>query len=272
MATSHLFKQVEEQGSKWREEQAKARDPLQNPLGKAALAAGLGYITGGVLPALLPGGTTVAAAGPATAAGVGATADIGLPAAFSAGLTPSAANVLPAIEAATQGATAASPEEAAFAGLKSGVQPVKEAYTQKLLGDKLGAMGLPKIPTTATVDKEGNVSSTYKTTQPTKEMTDYQKNWLALQEKKLQKAGRGGSDKNAAIGNLGAAGQLVYTAAISELTQGSGTPEAKLAALKKISETTKLPAKEKAIITKAVNDFKPKKVTGGTAIDFSGIP
>ena len=196
MATSHLFKQVEEQGAKWREEQSKARDPLQNPLAKAALAAGLGYVTGGVLPALLPGGATVAAAGPATAAGVGATADIGLPAAIGAGLTPSAANVLPAIEGAFQGATAASPEEAALVGLKSGVQPTKEAYKQKLLGEKLKGMGLPKIPTTATVDKEGNISSTYKTTQPTKSMSDYQKNWLALQEKKLQKGKTTSSSKD----------------------------------------------------------------------------
>lgn len=201
MATSHLFKQVEEQGAKWREEQGKARDPLQNPLAKAALAAGLGYITGGVLPALLPGGTTVAAAGPATAAGVGATADIGLPAAIGAGLTPSVANVLPAIEAGLQGATAASPEEAAITGLKSGVQPTKEAYKQKLLGDKLKGMGLPKTPSTATVDKEGNISSTYKPLQPIKGMTEYQKQWLALQEKKLQK-GKTSSSSSSTKDNL----------------------------------------------------------------------
>lgn len=170
--------------------------------GKKAIPAGLAaYLTAGILPAILPGGTSVAAAGPATAAGAGATADIGLGAAIAKNLAPSATNFMAAIGGASKGANAASPQEAVLAGITSGVSPTKEKYAQMLLGDKLKGLGLPKIPATATVDKEGKVSSTYKTTQPTKEMTDYQKNWLALQEKRLQKEGRGGSGKSDSVAN-----------------------------------------------------------------------
>jgi hypothetical protein len=119
--------------------------------GTKAIPAGVAaYLTSGVLPAILPGGTTVAAAGPATAAGVGATADIGLPAAIGANLTkPTASTIMAALEGVTKGAEAKTPEEAGLAGFKAGVAPSMDKFEL----DKMKDFGL--IPSTA---KRGEIN------------------------------------------------------------------------------------------------------------------
>lgn len=93
-------------------------------LAKGAVGAGLGYLSGGILPALLPGGATVAAAGPVTAAGAGATANIGIPAAIGANLmNPSSSTILSAIQGGTKAMEAKDMGGATIEGLKAGTEP-----------------------------------------------------------------------------------------------------------------------------------------------------
>ena len=133
----------------WQERGGAAKPGLlDNPIAKAIIGGGLGYLTAGVLPAILGGGT-VAAAGPVTAAGVGATANVGLPAAIGAGLAPSAANITSALKGGIDASNDKTPEEAIISGIKTGAQPTIQAGETAAMGK----MGLS--PATA---KVGNVN------------------------------------------------------------------------------------------------------------------
>jgi hypothetical protein len=112
---------------KARHEAETAKDKNANigdTIAKGALGAGLAYLSGGILPALLPGGASVAAAGPVTAAGVGATTNIGIPAAIGANLmNPSSSAVLNAIQGGIKGMEAKDTTGSAIEGLKAGTEP-----------------------------------------------------------------------------------------------------------------------------------------------------
>lgn len=113
---------------------------LDNPLVKAAIGAGVGYLSGGLLPAViegLPGATAVA--GPVTAAqsAAGATTLPSVGGGITAALAPSSTTLLPAVEGAIKGLGSKTPEEAALGGLEKGALPTIQEGSMKAFG-KMG--------------------------------------------------------------------------------------------------------------------------------------
>jgi hypothetical protein len=144
MGFTDVINQIEDKWKTEREEEQKRTkqgDIFESPITKALLGGGLGYITGGLAPALMGGAASISpvissaipATGPATAAGVGATATqtaLNLPA------------IIGAIEGAKTGYESKTPEEAALGGAYQGALPTLQAVKRKMATEAMRKIGL----------------------------------------------------------------------------------------------------------------------------------